>query len=70
MENPRQSTVEDPDDHQLFVVEGNPVAFYLYGTNEPSKRSALTPGQREKLARDIMVSFFLCSGVVSAGAVC
>ncbi|TBU29335.1 hypothetical protein BD311DRAFT_720911 [Dichomitus squalens] len=54
MAQSREATAEAPAQGQIFVVNGEPVAFYLHGTNEPGDRWALTPGQREELARKVM----------------
>ncbi|KAI0628799.1 hypothetical protein C8Q77DRAFT_1145464 [Trametes polyzona] len=53
----RHNSPADDEDQDagdgIFTIDGRPVYFYLYGTNEPESSWALSEGQREDLQEKI-----------------
>lgn len=58
----------DPQ-HLVFAPNGNPVQFYLWGTNEPDSYDGLSAGQRKKLTQQIEVSAH-CVSYMHHGTAC
>ena len=53
---PRDETPQQQAEPQIFVENGNAVAFYLYGAQEPTSTWALSEGAQEALTDKIIVS--------------